>query len=248
MIDLPVLFIHGFPFDSAMWRHQIAALSRWERVVPDLWGAGLVNIPAAAGPFSLADQATRLVGMLDDLQVDQVVVCSQSMGGYITFELLRAFPARVRSAILCSTKATADTPEAKRGRDTMAAKAEREGTGAIAAELVPRLLARVTRERQPAVVHEVTTMIERQPVYGMVVTLRALRDRPDSTPLLGQIRIPILVVAGDEDQITPAEGMKEMARAIPGAEFTVIPGSGHLAPLEHPQAVNDAVNTFLAQL
>ena len=248
MIDLPVLFIHGFPFDNAMWRHQIAVLSRWERVVPDLWGAGLVNIPAAAGPYSLADQAARLVRMLDDLQVDEVVVCSQSMGGYITFELLRAFPARVRAAILCNTKATADTLEAKRGRDTMAAKAEREGPGAIAAELVPKLLARVTLERQPAVVREVTTMIERQPVYGMVVTLRALRDRPDSTPLLGQIRIPILVVAGDDDQIAPAEGMEEMARAIPGAQFTVIPGSGHLSPLEQPQAANDALNAFLAQL
>jgi len=248
MIDLPVLFIHGFPFDSAMWRHQIAALSQWERIVPDLWGAGLVNILAAAGPYSIADQATRLVGILDDLQVDQVVVCGQSMGGYIVFELLRAFPTRVRAAVLCHTKATADTPEAKRSRDTMAAKAEREGPGAIAAELVPKVLARVTRERQPAVVREVTTMIERQPVNGMVVSLRALRDRPDSTPVLGQIRIPILVVAGDDDQIAPAEGMEEMARAIPGAQFTVIPGSGHLSPLEQPEAVNDALNAFLAQL
>jgi len=248
MIDLPVLFIHGFPFDSSMWRHQVAALSGWERVVPDLWGAGLANIPASAGPYSIADQATSLVGTLDDLQIDEVVVCGQSMGGYVAFELLRTFPTRVRAAILCSTKATADTPEAKLGRDTMAAKAEREGPGAIAAELVPRLLARVTRERQPAVVREVTTMIERQPVYGMVVTLRALRDRPDSTPLLGQIRIPILVVSGDDDQITPAEGMEEMARAIPGAQFTVIPGSGHLSPLEQPQAVNDTLNAFLAQL
>jgi pimeloyl-ACP methyl ester carboxylesterase len=176
------------------------------------------------------------------------VVCGQSMGGYIAFELLRAFPTRVRAAILCSTKATADTPEAKRGRDTMAAKAEREGPAAIAAELVPKLLARATLERQPAVVREVTTMIERQPAYGMVVTLRALRDRPDSTPLLGQIRIPVLVVAGDEDQIAPAAGMEEMARAIPGAQFTVIPGSGHLSPLEQPQAVNAALNAFLAQL
>jgi pimeloyl-ACP methyl ester carboxylesterase len=248
MIDLPVLFIHGFPFDSAMWRHQIAALSNWKRVVPDLWGAGLANIPASAGPYSIADQATSLVGTLDDLLVDDVVVCGQSMGGYIAFELLRAFPTRVRAAILCNTKATADTAEAKRGRDTMAAKAEREGPGALAAELVPKLLARATLERQPAVVREVTTMIERQPVYGMVVTLRALRDRPDSTPSLGQIRIPVLVVAGDEDQIAPAAGMEEMARAIPGAQFTVIPGSGHLSPLEQPQAVNAALNAFLAQL
>jgi len=152
------------------------------------------------------------------------------------------------AVIFCNTKATADTPDAQRGRDTMAAKAEREGPGAIAAELVPKVLARVTQERQPAVVREVTTMIERQPVYGMVVTLRALRDRPDSTPLLGQIRIPVLVIAGDDDQISPAEGMEQMARAIPGAQFTVISGAGHLPPLEQPQAMNDAVNAFLGQL
>jgi pimeloyl-ACP methyl ester carboxylesterase len=113
---------------------------------------------------------------------------------------------------------------------------------------VPKVLARVTQERQPAVVREVTTMIERQPVHGMGVTLRALRDRADSTPLLGQIRIPVLVVAGDDDQIAPAQGMEEMARAIPGAEFTVIAGAGHLPPLEQPQAMNDAVNAFLAEL
>jgi len=94
----------------------------------------------------------------------------------------------------------------------------------------------------------VTTMIERQPVYGVIVTLHALRDRPDSTLLLGQIRIPVLVVAGDDDQIAPAEGMEKMARAIPGAQFTVIPGAGHLPPLEQPQAMNDALNAFLAQL
>ena len=130
----------------------------------------------------------------------------------------------------------------------MAAKAEREGPGAIAAELVPKLLARVTLERQPAVVREVTTMIERQPVYGMVVTLRALRDRPDSTPLLGQIRIPVLVVAGDDDQITPPAGMQEMARAIPGARFMLIPEAGHLSPLEQPEPVNRAIERFLDEL
>jgi len=130
----------------------------------------------------------------------------------------------------------------------MAARVEREGPGAIAAELVPKLLARATLERQPAVVREVTTMIERQPVYGIVVTLRALRDRPDSTPLLGQIRIPVLVVAGDDDQITPPAGMQEMARAIPGARFVLIPEAGHLSPLEQPEPVNRAIERFLDEL
>jgi pimeloyl-ACP methyl ester carboxylesterase len=91
-------------------------------------------------------------------------------------------------------------------------------------------------------------MILRQPVWGIVAALRALRDRPDSTPLLGRIRVPVLVVAGDDDQIAPATEMKAMARAIPGAQFTLVPDAGHLTPLEQPQALNQAISGFLGAL
>jgi len=243
-----VLFIHGFPFDHLMWRHQLAALTRWRCMAPDLPGAGTSRGSKSADEFSMGSYADELIARLDGLQVGPAVVCGLSMGGYIVFEFLRRFPERVRAAILLNTKAAADTPEAKRGRDALAATAQHRGVQAVADELLPKVLARATLERQPAVVREVTEMILRQPVTGIVGALRALRDRPDSTPLLGQIRIPVLVVAGDDDQITPAAGMEEMARAIPGAQFTVIPGSGHLSPLEQPQAVNAALNAFLGQL
>ena len=243
-----VLFIHGFPFDHLMWRHQLAALTRWRCMAPDLPGAGTSRGSKSADEFSMGSYADDLIARLDGLQVGPAVVCGLSMGGYIVFEFLRRFPERVRAAILLNTKAAADTPEAKRGRDALAATAQHRGVQAVADELLPKVLARATLERQPAVVREVTEMILRQPVTGIVGALRALRDRPDSTPLLGQIRIPVLVVAGDDDQITPAAGMEEMARAIPGAQFTVIPGSGHLSPLEQPQAVNAALNAFLGQL
>src|SRR5262245_28326133 len=198
MAMTPILFVHGFPFDNAMWRHQVTALTEWPRIVPDLWGAGLANISPGATGYSIAEHAASLIKTLDDLDVDKVVVCGQSMGGYIAFALLGGFPERLAAAILCNTKATADTPEAKRARDALALQVEHEGPQAIAAELVPKLLARATRERQPAVVQEVSVMIERQPAHGMIATLRTLRDRPDSTPLLAQIRVPVLVVAGDD--------------------------------------------------
>ena len=130
----------------------------------------------------------------------------------------------------------------------MATRAQAAGVRGVAAELVPKVVARATYERRPDVVNEVREMILRQPLAGVVGALRALRDRPDSTPLLGTIRVPVLVIAGDDDQIAPAAGMQEMARAIPIAQFVLIPESGHLSPLEQPQAVNDALNAFLAQL
>jgi len=230
-----------------LWRHQLAALAGWQCLAPDLRGAG-TNVSTPGDEFSMAAYADDVIRQLDDAGADQAVVCGLSMGGYIVFELLRRFPQRVHAAILSNTKAAADTAEGKRGRDAMATRAQAAGVRGVAAELVPKVVARATYERRPDVVNEVREMILRQPLAGVVGALRALRDRPDSTPLLGTIRVPVLVIAGDDDQIAPAAGMQEMARAIPIAQFVLIPESGHLSPLEQPQAVNDALNAFLAQL
>ncbi|HXO84362.1 MAG TPA: alpha/beta fold hydrolase [Gemmatimonadales bacterium] len=243
-----VLFIHGFPFDHSMWRHQLEALAAWKCVAPDLRGAGVSDAPAEPQAYSMAAYARDLTALLDKQRIESVVLCGLSMGGYIAFELLRQIPERVRAAILCNTKSAADTPEAKWGRDVLTEKARALGARAVAEELIPKVLGRETRERQPQVVREVTQMMERQPVAGIVGALRALRERPDSTSLLGTIRVPVLVIAGDDDQITPAAGMQEMARAIPDARFVLIAGAGHLTPLEQSAKVSSALEVFLTTL
>ncbi|MEX2156525.1 MAG: alpha/beta fold hydrolase [Gemmatimonadales bacterium] len=244
----PVLFIHGFPFDHALWRHQLAALTRSRRIAPDLRGAGASSAPDPPDGYSMARYADDLVAVLDALDVKQAIVCGLSMGGYILFELLRRHADRVRAAILCNTKAGADSPEAKRGRDELAALAQKEGARAVADALLPKALACATFVAHPDVVAEVKAMMLRAPVPGIVGALRAMRDRPDSTPLLEAIRIPVLVVAGDDDQITPAAGMQEMARAIPGAQFALIAGAGHVTPLEQPIVASEALAAFLGRL
>ena len=239
----PVLFIHGFPFDRTLWRHQLAGLSRWKRIAPDLRGAGASSVPADG--YSIARYADDLVEVLDALEVDEAVVCGLSLGGYVLFDLLRRHPARVRAAVFCNTKATADSAAARRGRDEMAELAEREGAGAVAERLLPQLLARTTFVAQPDVVAHVRDMITRTPVAGLVGALRALRDRPDSTPGLAAITAPVLVVAGEDDKIAPPDEMRALAAAIPGAQFVAIPAAGHLAPLEQPLATSRALADFL---
>ena len=239
----PILFIHGFPFDRTMWRHQLAGLSRWKRIALDLRGAGASSAPVDG--YSVARYADDTVQVLDTLELERAVVCGLSLGGYILFELLRRHPGRVRAAVFCNTKAAADSGEARRGRDEMAALAEREGAAAVAERLLPQLLAPATFAAQPDVVAHVREMITRTPVPGLVGALRALRDRPDSTPTLGTIGVPVLVVAGEEDKIAPAGGMRAMAQAIPGAQFAVIPAAGHLAPLEQPLATSRTLADFL---
>lgn len=243
-----VLFIHGFPFDHAMWRHQVTALSRWQSIAPDLPGVGETPGPESTDEYSMALYAADLVAMLDRLRVEQAVICGLSMGGYVAFELLRSHPQRVRGAILCNTKAAADTSEAKRDRDAMALLAKQSGSSAIAEKLLPKLLARATFEHRPGIVSEVREMMTRASLPGIVGALHALRDRPDSTPLLKTIQVPVLVIAGEEDQIAPAAGMREMADTIPRARFVLIPEAGHVAPLEQPDAVNTAIGEFLRKL
>ena len=242
----PILFVHGFPLDQSMWTHQLAGFSAWRRIAPDLRGAG--DSEAPTGEYSMARYADDLVMVLDAVGAERAVCCGLSMGGYILFELMRRHPERVRALVLCDTKAEADTPQGKQGREELAALAEREGVAPVAERLLPKLLGLTTRSRDLRLVETVRAMVLRSPVTGVAGALRAMRDRPDSTALLGEIRVPTLVVAGAEDELTPPAVMQPMARRIREARYVEVPSAGHLTPLERPDAVNEVLRDFLASL
>ena len=238
-----VLFVHGFPLDRTMWRHQVAALGRWKRIAPDLRGVGASTAPAEG--YSMTRYADDLVAVLDALGVRQTAVCGLSMGGYIVFELLRRHPDRVKAIILADTRAEADSAEAKRARDELAALALAQGQDAVAARLLPKLLGRSTHSAQPEVVGQVREMIRRVSVPGMVGALRAMRDRFDSTETLRAVLVPTLVLVGSEDQIVTPAAAQAMATRVPGAHFAIIPAAGHLPPLEQPLATGRVLTDFL---
>ncbi len=242
-----VLFIHGYPFDHAIWTHQIAALEGWCRIAPDLRGMGRSDAPDLG--YSMETYAADLAELLDLLGASDVVLVGLSMGGYVAFEFLRRWRQRVRGLILMDTRAEADSPEARANRDAAAATARDHGAAAIAEAMLPRVLGPSTRAGAPATVERVRTMMAATPVAGIVGALGAMRDRPDSTPLLPELAgLPTLVVAGDEDELTPPAQARAMADAIPGASLVIIRSAGHLPPLERPTETTDAILGFLAGL
>ena len=243
MTGVPILFVHGFPFDHEQWRPQLERLTAWRCIAPDL--RGVRGGAAPAGGYSMGGYADDLAAELDAAGVESAICCGLSMGGYVLFELLRRYPQRVLGLILCDTKAEPDTPEGKAGRDELARVAEREGAAAIAERLLPKLLGPSTRAQRPRVVEVVRAMAARVQVAGLVGALAAMRDRPDSVPLLEEIRVPTLVLGGSEDEISPAAGMRAMAQRIRGAKYVEVPEAGHLAPLERPELVNGALEEFL---
>jgi 3-oxoadipate enol-lactonase len=239
-----VLFIHGYPFDRSIWTHQVAALDGWTRIAPDLRGMGQSDAPDLG--YNMETYAADLAALLDLLGVDQVVLVGLSMGGYVAFEFLRRWRHRVRGLVLLDTRAEADTLEGKKARDAAAATAREEGAEAVAEATLPKVLGTSTLAGAPATVERVRAMMAATPVAGMVGALGAMRDRPDSTPLLPDLAgIPVLVIVGDEDEVIPPAQARAMADAIPGSSLVVIRSAGHLPTMERPVETTDALLAFL---
>lgn len=239
-----ILFIHGYPLDRTIWRDQVRDLKGWRRIAPDLRGLGDSDAPDLG--YSMATYAADLAALLDALSVRQVVLCGLSMGGYVAFEFLRAYRDRVSALVLFSTRAESDSGDARKARDHAAGQARENGAGAIAESMLPRILAPGQNE---ALAARVRTLMATAPVPGIVGALSAMRDRPDSTPLLPSLGgLPTLIIAGELDQLIPLSDATRMHDAIRGSALRVIPNAGHLAPMEQPALITQVLQEFLDSL
>lgn len=242
-----ILFIHGYPLNHTIWEHTLGALDGWLRIAPDLRGMGQSDAPDLG--YSMTTYADDLLALLNTMGVDQVVLCGLSMGGYVVFEMLRRAPERIRGLILVDTRAEADSSEVRRARETALGQAREGGAAAIAAAMLPTMLGRASVETQPALRERIQRMMAATPVAGIIGAIGALRDRPDSLALLPTLgRIPALVIVGEDDALTPPDRAQAMADALPDARLVILPGAGHLTPVEQPERVTTLIADFLAQL
>lgn len=242
-----ILFIHGYPLDRSIWREQIEALEGFHRIAPDLRGMGQSDAPDLG--YSMSIYAADLAALLDVLGVDEVILCGLSMGGYVALEFLRQRRSRVRGLVLMDTRADADTTEGRRSRDGAAATARERGAAAIADAMLPKMLAPATLARHPDIAQRLRALMAATPVPGIVGALAAMRDREGSEALLRTlVGVPTLVLVGEADGLTPPEQARAMAEAIPGARLAIIPGAGHLPPVEQPEATTEALREFLRSL
>jgi pimeloyl-ACP methyl ester carboxylesterase len=243
----PLLLVHGFPLDRTLWTTQVQGLADVARVIaPDLRGFGESGLPS--GAVTMDTYADDLRGLLDALSIKNAVVCGLSMGGYIAFAFYRRNAHRVRGLILADTKAGPDSPEGRQGRDANIALARAQGAGAVGEKMMPKMITPKTATERADIANAARAVMARQSVAAVVSALEAMRDRPDSTPMLAQITVPTLVITGADDLLIPAKEAETMRAAIRGARRVTIPGAAHLANFEQPDAFNAAVREFLASL
>jgi pimeloyl-ACP methyl ester carboxylesterase len=248
-IGQPILFLHAFPLNRYMWQGELMSLlsdERYRLVALDWRGFGESEITTPVSTMQLF--ADDVAGLMDSLGIQQAVLCSLSMGGYVAFAFLRKYPQRVSGLILADTRPGADTPDAQVNRENVARIAETQGIGAIADLQVPRLLSEYTRQHHPEVEMRVRQMIEAATVQGIAAASRGMAQRADSTDLLADITCPTLVIVGEQDTLTPPTLAQEYAAQIPGAQLVVIQHAGHLSNLEQPEAFVEAVRGFLGSI
>src|SRR5438309_5114110 len=218
----PLLFVHGFPFDHTMWRHQLGSLDGWRRIAPDLRGVRASAAPG--GDYTMTRYADDLAAILVALEIERATVCGQSLGGYIVFELVRRHPARVGALVLVATKPDADTPEGQRARDQVVAQAEREGPAAVAEGMLTRLLGRTTRATRPEVAAAVRRMAGSWSVPGVVGAQRVMCARADSTETLRRLRLPALVIGGGGAEIAAPHVVRGCGALIATSPVEIRPG------------------------
>ena len=241
----PVVLIHGFPLNAEMWQPQLRRVPKGFRfIAPDLRSFGESDVDAASLP-TMGDYAADVIGLLDALEVERCVIGGLSMGGYVTFALFRAAPERFSGMLLADTRSQADTPAGRESRQAMAQVVRTEGVRAIADQMIPKLLGETTRRENPDIATLVRQVIEANPPSAIEGALNALMTRPDSTPDLGRIACPTLIVVGGEDTLTPPADSQALHEAISRSHYAVVPAVGHLSNLEDSEGFSRTLEDFL---
>lgn len=243
-----VVLLHAFPCDGRMWLPQARAVAEaGHRVlVADLPGFG--SSPLIDSEPSLEAVAERLIAELGIRGIDRYVLGGVSLGGYVAMALLRMAPEQVAALILCDTKATADGETARVNRERLAASVDAAPAGTariLEQSVLPGLLGEKTFRERPAVVELVRGWLRDAPPASVSWYQRAMAGRPDSTAALTAAALPMLVLRGEQDALSSAEEARIMCATSAESQIVQVPDAGHLANVEAPEAVTEAVCGFL---
>lgn len=235
-----IVFVNSLGTNVRMWEPQSARLCRRLRVVRyDQRGHGESEAPP--GPYSMELLGQDLLALLDGLGLRRVHLCGLSLGGMVALWFAAHFPERVDRAVFADTAARIGTTD---GWNDRISAVESGGMASVRETVVARFLSTEFRARRPDVAREVGDMVEATDPRGYAGACAALRDA-DLHPLLGEVRAPSLVMAGERDESTPVEQARELHEALRGSRLEIVSGAAHLSNLEKSDFFNQRVTEFL---
>ena len=227
---IPLVLVPGLLCDAALWAHQARHLGD----IAD------ISVAETTQDETMADMARRVL----ERAPSSFALAGLSMGGYVSLEIMRQAPERVRRLALLDTAAIADDADKRAQRQDLIALAETGKFKGVTPRLLP-LLVHPERLEDPELTEAVMAMAGRVGKAAFLKQQRAILGRIDSRPGLGAIDVPTLIVCGRQDALTPVARHEEMASAIPGARLCIIEDCGHLLTMERPEAATALLRDWL---
>lgn len=226
-----IVFLPGLLCDEEIWRDQTTALA----------GDFEMFCPGFLDHSSIEDMAEDVLARAPST----FSLCGHSMGARVALEIVRRAPGRVERLALLDTGFHPARPGEAGSRDALLRLAFAEGMGPLAALWLPPMLAR-HRVGDAALMQRLTAMVERASPALFQHQINALLNRPDAHKGLGAITCSTAVIVGKLDTWSPPAQHEELAACIPNAYLTVIEDSGHMSPVEQPDAVIEALRTWMS--
>lgn len=239
-----IIFVHGFPFDHFMWDKQINFLSAdYYCVTYDVRGLGKSKF--GDGQFTMEMFVDDLELVMDELNLTKTIICGLSMGGYISLRAVEKFENKLGGLILIDTKSEADTNQAKLNRASGIKRINIEGSNVFVEDFMQNCFSKEFINKQSEEYKRIVEHSYKFNSIGIKGCLLAMAGRTDTTDYLNKIKIPIVVLCGEKDQLTPPEVMKNMSAKIKNSKYFIVPGAGHISPVENSRFVNEKIKEFL---
>lgn len=238
----PIVLIHGFAGSKLYWEKVIPRLALRNRVIAiDLPGHGESGM--AMKKYSIEEMASMIKDLLQQLDIGKATLFGHSLGGYITLAFAELYPHNLNGFSLVHSTANADSEEAKLGRETNAAKILDEGADAFINGLAQKLFSPANKEPNGADIKKTVEIGMSTSIEGVVSALLAMKDRPDRNHVLENTDLPVLLVAGEQDQIIPPEKTFTVERE--NIDAHLIKRAGHMSMYEQPEMLVDIMHGFL---
>ena len=245
--DVPIIFLHGFPFDKSSWHSQMDNLKSTNRVIAiDIRGFGQSKDEKT--PLSIDLFVKDLLAFMDKLKIDKAIICGLSMGGYIALNAVNKFPERFAALILSDTQCIADTPEVKENRYKTIEKIKASDANEFNENFIKSVFHSDSINTKTEIVEHLRNTVFANSKEIIIAGLTALAERNETCSILNKISIPTLIICGSDDKLTPIAQSEFMHKNIKNSELKIIDNAGHVSNLEQPETFNKHLTDFLNSL
>ena len=244
---IPIIFLHGFPFDKTMWELQLEFLKFTYRLIAvDIRGFGKSN--EEESPLSIDLFGEDLIAFMDKMKIEKAIICGLSMGGYIALHTQKRFPERFEALVLCDTQCIADTPEVKKNRYKTIDEIESNGVAGFNEGFLKKVFHKDSYTNNKELVNQLRFVVFANSQHIITQGLKAIAERLETCSTLNEIKIPTLIICGKEDDVTPLAQSESMHSSIQSSILKVIENAGHVSNLEQPHEFAKHLSDFLAGL